>query len=85
MLAEAGKTLVAVSKDANTPELEEAGQRVGETIGDDGTVEWRGLLEGIARSNRLGITIMIEDRIMAPVVQVQSGTATEIEWNVYGW
>lgn len=30
VLAEAGETLVAVSKDANTPELEEAGQRVGE-------------------------------------------------------
>jgi len=54
------------------------------TVGDDGTVEWWGLLEGIARSNRLGITIMVEDRLLAPVVQVQSGTATEIEWNVYG-
>jgi hypothetical protein len=54
------------------------------TIGDDGRVEWFGLLEGIARSNKLGISIMIEDRILAPVVQVQSGTMTDIEWKVYG-
>lgn len=54
------------------------------TIGEDGTVEWWGLLEGIARSNRLGISIMIEDRILAPVVQVQSGKTTDIEWKVYG-
>jgi len=54
------------------------------TVGDDGTVEWWGLLEGIARSNKLGISIMIEDRILAPVVQVQSGKTTDIEWKVYG-
>jgi hypothetical protein len=54
------------------------------TVGEDGRVEWWGLLEGIARSNKLGISIMIEDRILAPIVQMLSGKTTDIEWKVYG-
>jgi hypothetical protein len=53
-------------------------------IGEEGVVEWWGLKEGIARSNKFGILIMIEDRVLAPLVQVEAGEITHVEWGLRG-
>jgi hypothetical protein len=53
-------------------------------IGEEGVVEWWGLKEGIARSNRFGILIMVEDRVLAPIVEVEPGEITQVEWQLRG-
>lgn len=54
------------------------------TIGDDGKVEFFGVLEGIVRSRSVGLSVMIQDTALAPVVHVRAGETTEVDWQLVG-
>lgn len=54
------------------------------TIGDDGRVSFFGVAEGLVRSDSLGISVMIQDTKLAPVLKVRAGETTVVEWKLLG-